>query len=85
MARFTCLDMLFCSFLTLALARSLQLCGLLTGYIPRCFCYPNLAVLGLLHCHGWAGGASYAIDPCVPACLNLTASCNLKNVLQSCI
>jgi hypothetical protein len=54
MARFTCLDMLrYSFFLTLGLEGSLQLCGLLTGYIPRCSGYPYLVVLGLLCRRDW--------------------------------
>jgi hypothetical protein len=41
-------------FLTLALAGLLQLCGLLTRYIPRCSGYPYLVVLGLLCRRDWA-------------------------------
>jgi hypothetical protein len=54
MAIFICLDMVRCSFLTLVLAESLRPCGLLTGYIRRCFGYMWQIALGLLHRRGWA-------------------------------
>jgi hypothetical protein len=51
-ARFTCLDILLCSFFDFGTVGSLRLYDLWTECVRHCFGYSSLVVIGLLH-HRW--------------------------------